>query len=387
MSFRNRKKPVWLALLFFLSTGGGVAVFFIWKSLPSLATPPDLRLYSAIRSAKTAFELAKESMPAENAVQKPDPFKQPEAYLKDDSKSASGRGAPGEYQAPGKTGRPSRSGSKLSSRFRKPPMKGRLKRGIRSSGGSSTSGRPVSSFKKAAGDELAIVSKDLSSAEKDSPLVGALASLKKTSEHVGDGATLSSGDEAKYHTDMAYAEAQAGQKGMSYGENLAKLDTVETDVKDLKMQASRALTAPDPGLPARDKSAEEKDPVLNKIKDAVKKAVEKGVNPAPAIAAMLPPGSSPPPSGGPPPGPLDDLDRMSASGQPPPDGFNMNTIDPMDVGDLDVNFGVDCYWDGDSEADLNEMGYYTFETSDGLYMYDDLTGQTASVFGWWDISS
>lgn len=353
MNFGNRKKPVWLVLLFFLSTGGGVAVFFIWKSLPSLANPPDLRLYSAIRNAKTAFELAEESMPEEKAAQKPDPFKQPGAYFKDDSKSASGgHGSPGEYQAPGKTGRPSRMGTKLASRFRKPSMRGRLKRGIRSSKGSSTSGRSVSSFKKTAGDKLATVSKTLVSTKKDSPLVGALASLKRTSEHVGAGAVLSSGDRAKYRADLGYAEAQAGQKELSYGENLAKLDTIKTEVKDLKMQASRTLTAPDPGLPTGDKSAEAKDSVLNKLKDIAKKAA----NPitAPPNQLFPPLGSSPPPSDG--------EDK----------GFGLASVDePYDIKD-----GIKWLKEGDTKEELNAMGYYPVETSDDRwFMYDGVTNQ------------
>ncbi len=372
MNFGNKKKPLWLVLLFFLSTGGGIAVFFIWKSLPTLANPPDLRLYSAIRNAKTAFELAQESMPEENAAKKPDPFKQPEAYFKDDSKSASsGHGSPSEYQASGKAPS-SRMGAKLTTRFKRPPLKGRLRRGIRSGKGSSTSGRPVSSFGKTAGDE-ATVSKDLSSEEKDSPLRGAMASLKRTSEHVGAGAVLSSGDKAKYHADLGYAEALAGQKGMSYGKDLAKLDTIKTEVKDLKMQTPRTLTAPEPGAPTRDENAEAKDPVLNKIKDAMKKASNPIAAPiSTALAPLVGAAGSPPPS------------RSRAT----PEDLSFRGQDSgsgprgVDMGDLGGQFGKECYLEDvaanmspeDIAADLKTMDYHIFETDNGrTWLYDGVT--------------
>lgn len=381
MNFGNRKKSVWLVLLFFLSTGGGVAVFFIWKSLPSLANPPDLRLYSSIRNAKTAFELAKESMPEERAAKKPDPFKQPEAYFKDDSKSASGgpgSGTAGRYSQGPSGGAPSsRMGTKLASRFRKPAMKGRLKRGIRSSRGSSASGRSVSSFKKTAALK-ATVSRTLSSAEKDSPLRGALASLKRTSEHIGAGAFSTSGDTAKYHADLAYGEAQAGRTELSHGKNLARLDTMKTEVKDLKMQASRTLTAPDPGAPTRDEAAEAKDPVLQKIKDTAEKAanpMEGLVNSmfSPMMSGLGGPGGGGP-EGAPPPGGYPGGDSPGngspKTNAPPPDG-------PLwDAGDLLNNNTHDELW-----LDYYEVQYMYDDYGNSIVIgvYDDIRNEYAAV--------
>lgn len=267
---KNKRKVLIVSLLVFLTCGGAVFTFFTFQGLEDLKGNPNLAFeYDSFpKKAVLPFlkymglvdtEVVSSFGKSPEAQAEYDPTKDPD-FNTDGAPGAQAAGSKGAVsRKSGSSGRPYYPSGKLSSNMSGPGAAGAggTKTGFNSSSFSGSGGKGISSGKTGDFYKVGGNSKDVMARLKGTQSV-MLASLKS-----------SSADGAKAKWDQGFAGSGSGKaSSMFYGGGATKLDNFDAKPEDLKLADTSGLTAPDPGEPQEDKSAEAQDPLLEKAADA-----------------------------------------------------------------------------------------------------------------------
>jgi len=275
---KEKKKVLFISLLIFLISGGGIFVFFIFQGIEDLKDKPgfEFEYNTAAKKAllpilkyvgivdSEVLSVGKEIPVSENSksivLKDLTEENKDNTFQENDSKNfSSTKNSNRNYNTPYYS--PNKLSSNLSGGGN-----------FSSGGGSSTSGTLSKFSSGSINKEINISANSLNNSKMNENAKNLLARLQATRSTLAEAYKSGSAQDAKYKWDKSFVGSSAGGHSMMFSNSggAVKLDKIDAAVGDLKITDTKGLTAPTPDKPTVDKDATNK----NNQSDPVKKAME-----------------------------------------------------------------------------------------------------------------